>query len=438
MPGERCSLLHHFPGANSAGLTSVRPTEVHIIGHSKLLFIREVQPELRATNQFYRLVKTYAAGAVLVLSDGVSSARDLSPLIEYLVFHGVERTHIRIRYPDMDPEEVLRTSLSAGLQRTSLAFGADVAENDDGLARYFITTPSFLAVKSRQKHVVVGPKGSGKSAILRELAEPVSECLVITPEHYATDVLDALIKTGGNAEFAAYVSTWKYTLLIEIFRRLVQNRGGSAGGLAEIRRYLVDHGHLNDELSLFERFHAYLRRITKVRGKVGPAEAELGLDSAAELERLFKMDELLNLFPFLRRALRRTPFTVFIDELDQSWNNTETANRFLVSLLTAAIQLRGIDPNLHVIIFLRAEIFDLLKPTIAQLDKLRSDIEAIQWSTRDLTTLIVNRAFDSLQIEPERLSANTAISILFPGTSAARGNHPLNTYSSGRLTVHAR
>ena len=83
-----------------------------------------------------------------------------------------------------------------------------------------------------------------------------------------------------------------------------------------------------------------LRRITKIRGKIGPTEAEIGLDAPQELEKLFRMDELLSLIPELRRILRRRPFTVLIDELDQSWNNSQTANDFLVALLTAAIQLR--------------------------------------------------------------------------------------------------
>lgn len=319
------------------------------------------------------------------------------------------------RFPRLRPDEQLRSKISGGLAQSGLTFGADVAEHDSGLTRYFVSTHSYLAIQSGKRHLIVGPKGSGKSAILRELAANNDNCLTITPEHYATDVLDALVKSPVGTEIAAYITTWKYTLLIEIFRQLVQTNIGDSAALAEIRKFLVAHGHLSGNLSLFERFIAYLQRITKIKGKIGPTEAEIGLDGAKELEKLFKMDELLALIPALRRALRRKPFTVMIDELDQSWNNSETANRFLVSLLTAAIQLRGIDENLHVIVFLRSEIFDLLKPTIAQLDKLRSDIEPIQWSARELKNLIVSRAFDSLGIDPEKASAESAISILFAG-----------------------
>lgn len=391
------------------------------------MFNRDVFPDIRENGRFREVIQRVEAGAVISLSKGVTKADDLDSLINYLIRCGIPRTDIRVRYPDMAPEQMLRSKLSSGLVQSGLSFGADVAEHDSGLARYFVTTQSYLAIKKRQRHLVIGAKGSGKSAILRELTADITESsdsLVITPEHYATDVLDALAKSPTGTEMAAYITTWKYTLLIEIFRRLVQSGLGDSKALAEIRKYLIDHGHLGGNLSLFERFVGYLRRITKIRGKIGPAEGEVGVDSARELEKLFKMDELLGLIPALRRVLRNAPFTVFIDELDQSWNNSETANRFLVSLLTAAIQLRGIDDNLHVVVFLRSEIFDLLKPTIAQLDKLRSDIEAIQWSPRELTNLIVSRAFDSMQINPESVAADAAVGVLFRGVIGHAGVTP--------------
>jgi hypothetical protein len=378
---------------------------------------------MRETRRFGNLIQKVESGssAIITLSQDVTSPDDIEPMITYLVHHGIPRGDIRIRFPSMSPDQQLGSKLSMGLVQSGLNFGADVAEQDSGLARYFITTPSYLSIQSGQRHLVIGPKGSGKSAILRELTKHIGESLVITPEHYATDVLDAVTKTPLNTELTAYITTWKYTLLIEIFRCLVQTATGDATAIAEIRKYLGIHGLLGTDLSLFERFVGYLRRITRIRGKIGPTEAEIGLENARELEKLFKLDELLALVPALRRVLRRKGFTVLIDELDQSWNNSETANQFLIALLTAAIQLRGIDPNLHVVVFLRSEIFDLLKPHIAQLDKLRSDIEEIRWSPRELRNLIVTRAFDSVGIYPERARADAALASLFPGVIPASG-----------------
>lgn len=393
----------------------MRPTHIVIIGKSKFVFNTQVRAELR-DGRFKNLIQGYAAGPTILLSDAVQHADDAQPLLTFLARCGIPGSDIRVRYPSDSLEARIHSGLEQGLAESRLRFGADVAERDEGLKRYFISTESFRSVKQHQRHVVVGPKGSGKSAMLKALSSDDLHTLVITPEHYATEVLEVLQKGPMATELAGFTATWKYTLLIEIFRKLVQINAGEPRAIGEMRQYLRERGHLGGDLSLFERFLSYLRRITQIKGKVGPVEAEVGVDPAGELGKLFKMEELLELLPSLQKVLRRTPFTVYIDELDQGWNNTETANQFLLSLLTAAIQLRGISEQLHVVVFLRSEIFDLLKPNLPQLDKLRTDIETVQWSRRELVNLIVSRAVDSLKLEEkEDIDATSAIRELFPG-----------------------
>jgi hypothetical protein len=392
----------------------MKPISINIVGPSKTIFTNEVQPGLRRI-LFRDLVRTIAPGGIIILSKQVQARADLKPLIDYLERSGIQKGDIRVRYPQDQGAERIVKALSPGLERSGLRFGNDVAERDDRLDRYFITTPAFQAVRAHKRHIVVGPKGSGKSAILRELAAGAQNSLVITPEHHATEVLEALRKESARDQKAAYATSWKYTLLVEIFRKVVQAQKGDVAALGDLRRYLIER-NLTGDTTLFERFSTYLRRITQLKGKVGPVEGEISLSE--ELGRLFKMDEVLQLIPSLQRVLRKEPFTVYIDELDQSWTNSDTANTFLVALLMAAIHLRGISDNLHVVVFLRTEIFELLKPRLPQLDKLRSEIEAIRWSTKDLRNLIASRALDSLGIEQERVAAEDVALVLFPETMA--------------------
>src|SRR5437016_5409748 len=63
------------------------------------------------------------------------------------------------------PEEQFDKSLLDERSFAKLTFGSDVAEQDSDLMNYFITTKAFHRVLSRQRSVVIGPKGSGKSAI---------------------------------------------------------------------------------------------------------------------------------------------------------------------------------------------------------------------------------------------------------------------------------
>jgi hypothetical protein len=50
-----------------------------------------------------------------------------------------------------------------------LKFGGDVAENDANLDAYFVETSAFLDVINDEADLIIGPKGSGKTAILGEL-----------------------------------------------------------------------------------------------------------------------------------------------------------------------------------------------------------------------------------------------------------------------------
>jgi hypothetical protein len=266
------------------------PTQIATAPH---IFNHQVQTEMRDSGKFRDLIQRFEKGSLMILSTNIASADDVQPLINYLIRAGIPRTDIHIRFAEMEPNQLLRSKLSGGLAQSGLSFGADVAEHDAGFGRYFVTTHSYASIKSGQRHLVIGQKGSGKSAILRELTGKIGDNLTITPEHYATDVLDALAKDSRGTELAAYITTRKYTLLIEIFRRLAQTTGGDLAAVGEIRKYLIGHRDFSGDLSLFERFVAYIRRITKIKGKYGPTEVEIGLDGSQELENLFKMDELL-------------------------------------------------------------------------------------------------------------------------------------------------
>lgn len=403
--------------SDSAPSGKAAPTHITIVGGSQHTFFTRIAPYLLDQDFAYLITRIAPPPhAKIHLAPIVQTVADIRPILRHIERRGIPDSHIRVHYPAVAPQDLVKSALAYGLRDSGLGFGGDVAEHDSHLSNYFIQTSAYVGIASNRKHVVVGPKGSGKSAILRHLSAEKTHALVITPEHYATEILASLRGNEGTDELGAYIATWKYTLLVEIFRQLVRMRGGDSRSLQQLRDYLVANGHLASDLTLVERFLRYLKRIRNVKGKLGPVEiaVESGSTSSDELGHLFKMGELLELLPALRTILRRDPFAVYVDELDRSWDNSETANRFLVSLLSAAIDLRSIDPNLHAVVFLRTEIFDLLKPHLAQLDKLRSDTEILTWDERELTRLVVTRALYALNVD-EDLEAEAVVRALFPG-----------------------
>jgi hypothetical protein len=70
---------------------------------------------------------------------------------------------------------------------TDLELGSDVAESDEHLRRYFVETSVFQDVIHDETDLVLGPKGSGKTALFRMLSDPRFEI----PALEDTDVLPA-------------------------------------------------------------------------------------------------------------------------------------------------------------------------------------------------------------------------------------------------------
>lgn len=282
---------------------------------------------------------------------------------------------------------------------SKLDFGGDVAERDIDLPKYFISTKAFGRVDAGSATVIIGPKGSGKTAILKELEvkRGLVNTIVITPEVFATSMLKQVIEENKGIwdEDQAFVSTWIFTILIEVFKRIAANpRGVPAQTLKTLKAFLRDNAKY-EEVDLFTRFIGYLKRIEGV--KVGSYELAL---KTRMLQELYSLAPLYELVPKLRGA--GGEILIMLDELDQGWDNSDHANRFIGSLLKAATKIQSLGLKAQVVTFLRLEIFELIKGQLDQLDKLRSSIETIKWSDGELADLVVRRVAHRLNFSETR------------------------------------
>lgn len=296
----------------------------------------------------------------------------------------------------------------------NLSFGIDVAERDTDLLEYFISTQSFIRANEGKASVIIGPKGSGKSAILRAVQSKHGErnTIEITPEIFATSMLKQVLEDhqGLWEEDQAFVATWIFTILVEVFKRFSDNpRGVPSATLKKMRVFLHDNADYKD-LDLFTRFIGYLRRIEGV--KIGPYELTV---KTRMLQDLYALAPLYEIVPGLRGA--GGEIYILLDELDQGWDNTPHSNQFIASLLKAAIKIQSLGLNAHVITFIRSEIFDLIKDKLDQLDKLRSSIELIRWTDGELANLLLKRlAHSSSFIYTKTNHEIDIVNALFEGT----------------------
>ena len=108
-------------------------------------------------------------------------------------------------------------------QIQKLSFGKLAAESeiDHGLKEYFLETGAFVRLKDKSKSIILGNRGSGKSAIVKMLGEhyrnSFSLVVELTPEDYSYEMLQKSMvteKDGSWAKIGAYTASWKYLIYV--------------------------------------------------------------------------------------------------------------------------------------------------------------------------------------------------------------------------------
>jgi len=292
----------------------------------------------------------------------------------------------------------LQQAIKSKAHFKSLSFGADTAEQDTHLSEYFVTTDAFQKALSGQKSVVIGPKGSGKSAILKALAtntnNKASHSIVIVPNSTAMSQLQFFVNKFSHTPEAqeAFTSAWVFTILIEVIRRITENMAKSdKKRIQKVTDFLEKYSEYEDG----DVFTKFIRRLSEVeRIRFGDFEINF---KTKELQNMYSLKELYEIVPLLQKAIVED-ILVLIDELDHGWDNSAHANKFVASLMQAAILVQNMGLKLRVIAFLRLEIFDIVKCELEHLDKLRHNIEYLKWSPKELAAIVIRRAAYSLGI----------------------------------------
>jgi hypothetical protein len=273
--------------------------------------------------------------------------------------------------------------------------GRVAAENDInlGLADYFVDTESYRRVASGQKTIVLGNRGTGKSAIFKVLAarerESGTAVLELTPEDYSYEMMSGVMRPeseGAWAKHGAYAAAWKYLLLVSVMKEATRKgKKLKAGGAGKVYAYLRDH-HKGFQDNPMAVLISYVKRFEGI--KVGKYEASL---KARELQRLYGLEELDDLMEPIKSVLRERPTAVFVDELDRGWDASEDAQAFVAGLFQACNWLNNLSSDLRVYVSLRQELYHSIPALYDDAQKYRDVMEMIQWDEASLRKLIAQR-----------------------------------------------
>jgi energy-coupling factor transporter ATP-binding protein EcfA2 len=178
----------------------------------------------------------------------------------------------------------------------TIKFGAPAAERDVnyGLYDYFVESEAFKRVASGQKTLVLGNRGSGKSAIFKVFANREREkgavVLELAPEDYSYEMLQSVLRReeeGAWAKHSAFAASWKFLILVLVMKQLtVSGPKFKKGASGRVYSYLRDNyrGVQDSPISMLV---SYMKRIEGI--KVGAYEAAL---KTRQLASLYKLEEL--------------------------------------------------------------------------------------------------------------------------------------------------
>ena len=131
------------------------------------------------------------------------------------------------------PAEDASPQVFPGLEK--LYFGKDDAESDfarGGLLRQgFMRTRAYEEALAGAKTLIIGRKGSGKSAIclmLRDALSPDSRCALVTPDEISADEIRRFQLPGIPLEQSKQL-IWRYVFAVQV-AKFILNRGQALPG----------------------------------------------------------------------------------------------------------------------------------------------------------------------------------------------------------------
>jgi energy-coupling factor transporter ATP-binding protein EcfA2 len=310
---------------------------------------------------------------------------------------------------------------------STLSFGALAAERDTGLRDYFFESESYKRVLSGAKSVIMGPRGSGKTALFKMVADHQkaqgSIVMELSPEEYSYELLSQTLHAeaqGSWAKQGAYAAAWKYLMYVLAMKKaMTAGSRVKTGPDKKIYEYLRDRhkGGADNPIGLLI---SYLKRLEGL--KLGQYEASL---KAKQLHQLYKLEEISELLDPLNEIAGRKGLVILVDELDRGWDASEDAIAFVAGLFQAAVSIADRTPNVRVLVSLRRELYENIPALYEDAQKVRDIVETVEWDEEQLLELITRRIGHSIT-GAQQLSSEEKWNLIFAGTLAYRRTKSFN------------
>lgn len=314
-------------------------------------------------------------------------------------------------------ELLLKTQQKKKAQRKrselqKIDFGEIVAEHEnDLLPEYYIETSHLESLVKNEYNLIVGRKGTGKTASLIFLNESLSSdtrkfvCL-IKPINFEIDGLTSLLEQMPEDYERSFLieSVWKFLIYTEIARMLylhVKNKPLYAKVEIdeEYEKFIENDEKLYlGDLSL--RLDEQLNQLDEFYSSSTPDQKQFKV-KVSELLHVQTFNTLKKYFADLIED--RNEIIVLIDNLDKSWRKTNKINlisKTILGLLSVSgrlakeisiIKSRSKTIKFRLVVFLRSDIFKYVLKFAREPDKL--EYTKLQWNDPEAFFRIIEERF---------------------------------------------
>ncbi len=289
----------------------------------------------------------------------------------------------------------------------------DVAAEDDAVLDYFLSTNAVQRVEKGEAFLVLGRKGTGKTAIVRYLTEdernPLAKALNL--RGYPWNVHANRIDHGAS-DIEAYVSSWRYLIAVELASLVVTDSKGSASKHAKpLTQFLSDnYGGTDPDLSdilrpnslKLEKFSLEPAVMGNKLGSVTLNRSENDHQFGVELNAL--SNSIFSAVEATAVDAKLGALSLHFDELDQGLSEiNEARSKMLIGLILAARDIKRVNQrtygSINPVVYLRSDLWDDLQ--FSDKNKISQTVTLhLEWTADSLLDLVERRL-------RAKLSANT-------------------------------
>jgi len=296
----------------------------------------------------------------------------------------------------------------------NIEWGDDSAEKDENLLSYFVSTESYNRLSRKSKSLVIGRKGSGKSALRKKLESDFihqsdTHVINISPKYSSIrNIINDQSLRESFGEEIFFQHSWLRQMMLDALCIFGHKAKGAyaTDSMAYAREISKELNRTSK--NIVENISDILSRIKTKAGNLG----ELGLHLEKELRNVADVDSLEHHFKEITTSGAKT--IIMVDDLDLGWDNTEVSNNLLLGLLAASSYLMALSSNVHVFIYLREDVYSILMEKTQHSDKYRN-VERIRWDSESLVSLLSQRIKHNFEEAGEPLESDVFYTV-FPRT----------------------